>query len=99
MQKERAARGHWKAKRRNFSAKPRISKAIRKTNQNRFFNESLRRFTPFCRPFRSNMDKTDELIKAYNAQAEGASSAPANPPAHGVSPKPSKPLPDGPSAH
>jgi outer membrane protein len=46
-----------------------------------------------------NMDITDELIKAYNAQAEGASSAPANPPAHGVSPKPSKPLPDGPSAH
>ena len=46
-----------------------------------------------------NMDITEELIKAYNAQAEGASSVPANPPAHGVSPKPSKPLPDNPSAH
>jgi outer membrane protein len=45
----------------------------------------------------SNMDITDELIKAYNAQAEGASSAPANPPAHSVSPKSSKPLPDSPS--
>ncbi len=47
----------------------------------------------------SNMDITDELIKAYNAQAEGASSAPANPPAHSVSPKSSKPLPDSPSPH
>jgi outer membrane protein len=33
-----------------------------------------------------NMDITDELIKAYNAQAEGASSAPANAPTH--NPKP-----------
>jgi outer membrane protein len=46
-----------------------------------------------------NMDITDELIKAYNAQAEGALAAPASPPAHGVSPKPSKALPDGPSPH
>jgi outer membrane protein len=47
----------------------------------------------------SNIDITDELIKAYNAQPEGASSAPANPPAHSISPKSSKPLPDGPSPH
>jgi outer membrane protein len=46
-----------------------------------------------------NMDITDELIKAYNAQAEGTSSAPATPAAHGVSPKSSRPLPDGPSPH
>ena len=46
-----------------------------------------------------NMDITDELIKAYNAQAEGTSSAPATPPAHSVSPKSSKPLPDNPPAH
>jgi outer membrane protein len=45
----------------------------------------------------SNLDITDELIKAYNAQAEGASSAPANGPAHGGSPKSSKPLPDSPT--
>ena len=44
-----------------------------------------------------NMDITDELIKAYNAQAEGASPAPANGPAHGASPKASKPLPDNPT--
>jgi outer membrane protein len=44
-----------------------------------------------------NMDITDELIKAYNAQAEGASSAPANAPAHSASPKASKPLPDKPT--
>lgn len=44
-----------------------------------------------------NMDITDELIKAYNAEAEGTSSAPATPPAHGVSPKSSKPLLDNPS--
>ena len=44
-----------------------------------------------------NMDITDELIKAYNAQAEGASPAPANAPAHGASPKASKPLPDNPA--
>jgi outer membrane protein len=35
-----------------------------------------------------NLDITNELIKAYNAQAEGASSAP---------PKSSKPLPDNPT--
>jgi outer membrane protein len=46
-----------------------------------------------------NMDITEELIKAYNVQAEGASSAPAMPSIHGVSPKPSKALPDGPSPH
>jgi Skp family chaperone for outer membrane proteins len=46
-----------------------------------------------------NMDITDELIKAYNAQAEGVSSTPANPSAHSVTPKSSKPLPDSPSAH
>jgi outer membrane protein len=46
-----------------------------------------------------NMDITDELIKAYNAQAEGTAPAPANGPAHSVSPKSSKPLPDSPSAH
>jgi outer membrane protein len=46
-----------------------------------------------------NMDITDKIIKAYNAQAEGASPTPANGPAHSVSPKSSKPLPDGPSAH
>jgi outer membrane protein len=45
----------------------------------------------------SNMDITEELIKAYNAQPEGASSAPANPPAHSASPKSSKPFPDNPS--
>ena len=44
----------------------------------------------------SNLDITDELIKAYNAQAEGPSSAPANGPTHGA-PKSSKPLPDSPS--
>ena len=49
------AGGHWKAKRKNFSAKLRISKATRKTNQNRFFNESLKRFTLFCRRFHSSM--------------------------------------------
>jgi outer membrane protein len=47
----------------------------------------------------TNMDITDELIKAYNAQAEGASSAPANPPARSSSPKSSKTLPDSPSPH
>jgi outer membrane protein len=46
-----------------------------------------------------NMDITDELIKAYNAQADGASSAPANGPTHSVSPKLSKPLPDNPPPH
>jgi outer membrane protein len=45
----------------------------------------------------SNMDITDELIKAYNAQPEGAMSAPANGPAHSVTPKSSKPLPDNPA--
>jgi len=45
----------------------------------------------------NNLDITDELIKAYNAQAEGASSPPANGPAHGASSKSSKPLPDNPS--
>ena len=45
----------------------------------------------------NNLDITDELIKAYNAQAEGASSPPANGPAHDASPKSSKPLPDNPS--
>ena len=45
----------------------------------------------------NNLDITDELIKAYNAQSEGASSPPANGPAHGASPKSSKPLPDSPS--
>src|ERR1700728_75688 len=45
----------------------------------------------------SNMDITDELIKAYNAQPEGAMSAPANGPAHSVTPKPSQL--DSPSAH
>jgi outer membrane protein len=45
----------------------------------------------------ANLDITDELIRAYNAQAEGASSAPSNGPAHGGSPKSSKPLPDNPS--
>jgi outer membrane protein len=45
----------------------------------------------------SNLDITDELIKAYNAQAEGASSAPANGPAHGGAPKSSKSLPDNPT--
>jgi outer membrane protein len=47
----------------------------------------------------SNLDITDELIKAYNAQAEGASPAPANGPAHSVPLKSSKPLPDSPSSH
>ena len=42
-----------------------------------------------------NMDITDELIKAYNAQAEGTSSAPPNSPTHGGAPKSSK-LPDNP---
>jgi outer membrane protein len=45
----------------------------------------------------TNLDITDEFIKAYNAQAEGASSAPANGPVHGATPKSSKPLPDSPS--
>jgi len=45
----------------------------------------------------NNLDITNELIKAYNAQAEGASSAPANAPTHGGAPKSSKPLPDSPS--
>jgi outer membrane protein len=45
----------------------------------------------------TNIDITDELIKAYNAQVEGASSAPANGPAHGGLQKSSKPLPDSPS--
>jgi outer membrane protein len=45
----------------------------------------------------TNLDITYELIKAYNAQAEGSSSAPANGPAHGASPKLSKPLPDNPA--
>ncbi len=44
-----------------------------------------------------NLDITDELIKAYNAQAEGASSTPSNGPANGGSPKSAKPLPDNPS--
>jgi outer membrane protein len=47
----------------------------------------------------ANMDITDELIKAYNAQAEDAPPAPANPPAHSSPPKSSKPLPDSPSPH
>ncbi len=47
----------------------------------------------------SNMDITDQVIKAYNAQAAGASSGPANPPARSVSPKSSKPLPDSPSPY
>jgi outer membrane protein len=45
----------------------------------------------------TNLDITDELIKAYNAQAEGASSGPANAPTHGGEPKSPKPLPDSPS--
>jgi outer membrane protein len=45
----------------------------------------------------SNLDITNELIKAYNAQAEGVSSAPANGPAHGGAPKSSKSLPDNPT--
>jgi outer membrane protein len=45
----------------------------------------------------SNLDITEQLIKAYNAQAEGASSAPANGPAHGGGPKSSKSLPDSPA--
>jgi outer membrane protein len=45
----------------------------------------------------TNLDITDELIKAYNAQAEGSSSAPANGPTHSASPKLSKPLPDNPA--
>ena len=45
----------------------------------------------------SNLDITEQLIKAYNAQAEGASSAPANGPAHGDGPKSSKSLPDSPA--
>jgi outer membrane protein len=45
----------------------------------------------------NNLDITDELIKAYNAQAEGASSAPANGPVHGGASKSSKSLPDNPS--
>src|ERR1700684_2640568 len=47
----------------------------------------------------TNLDITDELIKAYNAQAEGASPASANGPAHSVPPNSSKPLPDSPSSH
>jgi outer membrane protein len=43
-----------------------------------------------------NMDITDELIKAYNAQADGVLSAPANGPTHGGA-KSSKPLPDNPT--
>jgi outer membrane protein len=45
----------------------------------------------------SNLDITDQLIKAYNAQTEGASSTPANGPAHGDAPKSSKSLPDSPA--
>jgi outer membrane protein len=45
----------------------------------------------------TNLDITDELIKAYNAQAEGASSVPADGPAHGASPESKRPLPDSPS--
>jgi outer membrane protein len=41
-----------------------------------------------------NMDITDELIKAYNAQVEGTSSAPANAPTHSDAPKSLKSLPD-----
>jgi outer membrane protein len=44
----------------------------------------------------SNLDITDELIKAYNAQAEGSQSAPANGPTHGGA-KSSKPLTDKPT--
>jgi outer membrane protein len=47
----------------------------------------------------NNMDITDDLIKAFNAQAAGTSSAPATGPAHTVSPKSTKPLPDSPSPH
>jgi outer membrane protein len=47
----------------------------------------------------SNLDITEELIKAYNAQADGASSTPANEPAHGGSPKLAPPLPDNPAPH
>jgi outer membrane protein len=47
----------------------------------------------------SNLDITEELIKAYNAQADGASSTPANEPAHGGSPKLAPPLPDHPAPH
>jgi outer membrane protein len=47
----------------------------------------------------TNLDITDELIKAYNAQAEGASSTPANGPAHGSAPKSSKSFPDNPAPH
>jgi outer membrane protein len=45
----------------------------------------------------SNLDITDELIKAYNAQAEGATAAPASGPAHGSAPKSPKSLPDNPA--
>jgi outer membrane protein len=47
----------------------------------------------------ANMDITNELIKAYNAQPENASPAPANPPARSSSPKSTKSLPDSPSPH
>jgi outer membrane protein len=45
----------------------------------------------------SNLDITDELIKAYNAQAEVTPAAPANGPAHGSAPKSTKSLPDNPA--
>jgi outer membrane protein len=44
-----------------------------------------------------NLDITNELIKAYNAQADGASSAPANGPTQGGAPKLPKSLPDNPA--
>ena len=47
----------------------------------------------------SNLDITDALIKAYNAQAEGALATPANGPTRNVTPKSSQPLPDNPSPH
>jgi outer membrane protein len=47
----------------------------------------------------ANMDITDELIKAYNAQSPTTSPAPASGPAHGALPKPPKSLHDSPAPH
>ena len=46
-----------------------------------------------------NMDITEQLVKAYNAQSPAVSSGPAGSPNHGSSAKPVQTLPEGPSPH
>lgn len=46
-----------------------------------------------------NMDITEQLVKAYNAQPSTGSSGSPGSPNHGTSPKPAETLPEGPLPH